>query len=92
MAFRFGVVASAEESGEAERIAMAVYKRRHRDQGSAAPGADGIPPDMCRRCGLRCGQAGPHEDYRECIGALRDLVARLQFARRGANENAMLRA
>ncbi len=59
---------------------------------NAGPGADAVPVNMCPRCGLRCGRNGPHEDYRACIGALRDLVARLQFARRGAHEDSMLRA
>jgi hypothetical protein len=37
--------------------------------------ADGIPRAMCARCGL----TGVHADARDCIDALRDLVAVLQF-------------
>lgn len=35
----------------------------------------GIPPAMCQRCGL----IGKHADSVQCITALRDRIARLEF-------------
>ena len=67
-------------------------QKRRRGRPPSPPLSYAIPGDMCPRCGLRCGRNGLHENYLACIGALRDLVARLQFARRGAHEDSLLRA
>ena len=64
----------------------AVGSAQPKPKRTLVPGADGIPYDMCPRCGLRCGRQ-PHGDYRACIDALRDLVARLQFRSKGLREH-----
>ena len=44
-----------------------------------APGPkDGIPAGMCSECGF----PGPHSGARECIDALRDRIAVLEFKAR----------
>lgn len=60
--------------------AVLVLQRLHRAEDAPLP-RDEVPATMCLRCGLR----GQHRDSADCIAALRDRIADLEFARGAAH-------
>jgi hypothetical protein len=62
------------ESAASDRIEL---MGRHRDAKVTEPGSeDGIPAEMCRRCGAPDQQ---HESPSECVAYWRDRTAKLEF-------------
>ena len=57
-----------------------IHLDRYCQKDQAAGPNDGIPLSMCRVCGF----PGPHHSPRDCIGALRDRIADLEFKAKGA--------
>jgi hypothetical protein len=58
---------------------MGTLRHPHSAKDLPKPG-DRIPPNMCLHCGL----PGSHRDLGNCISALRDRIADLEFKVRGA--------